>query len=208
MKYLFKKLTQKHNPHTILNDFLELSAISISNILDKENFDKRESRYMEISKKYNDEELKIFSNILGKLAIELEKPKDILGEILMELEEGNSTKGQYFTPFHICLLTTEMAFDEEKLKRDGYLYVDEPACGGGALIIALYMIMKQRGYNPQTQLTVTASDLDLKSTLMCYIQLSLLGVPAKVQHSNAMTGEIFSTWKTPSWISGAWGYKK
>ncbi|MEG0297213.1 MAG: N-6 DNA methylase [Clostridium sp.] len=197
---LFNKLTKRHNPHQIFNDFLELTSLAISNSTDYKNRNEREIRYLEVSRKYNPEELKIFTEILAKLSIELESPKDILGELLMKLEEGNSTKGQYLTPFHICKMTASIAFDEEKLKQDGYLVVNEPSAGGGALIIALYVVMKEKGYDPQSQLKVIANDLDLKAVFMCYIQMALLGVQAKVQHQNAMTGEIFSIWKTPNWI--------
>lgn len=204
MKKLFDKLTIRHNPHQIFNDFLELSSLAISNSIDCCNYKAREDRYIEISRKYTNDEIKTFTDILAKLTIELENPRDVLGEMLMHLEEGNSKKGQYFTPFHISLLTSRLGFDEEKLKSDGYLVVNEPSCGGGALIIALYVIMKNKGYNPQQQLKVIARDLDLKSVFMCYIQLSLLGVPAKIEHSNATNGEIFSTWITPTYyISGA-----
>lgn len=207
MKKLFDKLTKRHNPHQIFNDFLELSALAISNSVDIKNYTDREARYIEISRKYAGGELNTFTEILAKLTVDLEEPKDVLGDMLMQLEEGNSTKGQYFTPFHICLMTAAVSFDENKLIQDGYLIVNEPSCGGGALIIALYVIMKSKGYNPQTQLKVIARDLDLKSVFMCYLQLSLLGVPAKVEHSNAVTGEIFGTWKTPDWILGAWEYR-
>ncbi len=200
MKELFNKLTKRHNPHQIFNDFLEMSALAISNSVDIKKRDSRESRYIEISRKYTAEELKIFTQILGELTVELENPRDVLGELLMELEEGNKTKGQYFTPFHICLLKAAIIFDGERIKKDGYIELNEPSCGGGALIIALFKIIKDKGYNPQYCLKATAGDLDLKSVFMCYIQLSLLGIPAIVQHSNAISGEVFSSWKTPSWI--------
>lgn len=208
IKQLFKELNKRHNPHQVFNDFLELSALSISNSIDLKNYKVREERYREISKRYTKNELNLFSDILGELAVDLEKPKDVLGDMLMELEEGNKIKGQYFTPFHICLLNAAIAFDEEKLKENGFLVVNEPSCGGGSLIIALYVTMLKRGYNPEKQLKVIARDLDLKSVFMCYIQLSLLGVAAKVEHSNALSCETFSEWKTPEWILGGWQYRE
>ena len=201
MKKLFDKLTKRHNPHQIFNDFLELSSLAISNSVDYSNYKAREDRYIEISRKYTSDEIKIFTEILAKLTIELKNPRDVLGEMLMYLEEGNSKKGQYFTPFHISLLTASLGFDEEKLKSDGLLTVNEPSCGGGALIIALYTIMKNKGYNPQKQLRVFSGDLDLKSVFMCYIQLSLLGISAVIHYSNAMNGEVFSTWITPGFYT-------
>lgn len=206
---LFRKLSKKYNPNQIFNDFLELSALSISNGVDFKNYKAREARYIEVARKYSKDELKIFSSILGELTVSLEEsPRDVLGDMLMELEEGNKIKGQYFTPFHICLLNAELGFDEEKLNEDGYIFINEPSCGGGALVIALYVTMLRRGFNPQNKLKVIARDLDLKSVLMCYVQLSLLGIPATIEHSNALTCEVFSQWKTPEWILSGWEYRE
>lgn len=79
MKELFNKLIKRHNPHQIFNDFLEMSALAISNSVDIKNRDTREARYIEISRKYTAEELKIFTQILGELTVELENPRDVLG---------------------------------------------------------------------------------------------------------------------------------
>lgn len=200
MKSIFKELAKRHILHKIFSDFLEISAMVISNSIDLRNYKRREERYLEIVKRYNKDEIRLFANALAELSIELDKPRDILGELLMELEEGNKIKGQYLTPYHICKLNAAIAFDEEKLNKDGLLIVNEPSVGGGALVIALVEIMREKGYNPQSQLKVVCSDLDLKAVHMSYIQLSLLGIPAKVMHANALNGKIFDTFKTPTWI--------
>lgn len=200
MKSIFKELAKRHILHKIFSDFLEISAMVISNSIDLRNYKRREERYLEIVKRYNKDEIRLFANALAELSIELDKPRDILGELLMELEEGNKIKGQYLTPYHICKLNAAIAFDEEKLNKDGLLIVNEPSVGGGALVIALVEIMREKGYNPQSQLKVVCSDLDLKAVHMSYIQLSLLGIPAKVMYANALNGKIFDTFKTPTWI--------
>ena len=66
--------------------------------------------------------------------------------------------------------------------------------------IAFAEVMKEKGYNPQKQLLVIAQDLDIKAVHMAYIQLSLLGLQAKVYHMNTLTLETYSEWKTPFWI--------
>lgn len=52
--------------------------------------------------------------------------------------------------------------------------------GSGAMIIAFAEIMKKYGYNYQKQLFVEAVDISEMCFKMTYIQLSLLGIPAKV----------------------------
>jgi type I restriction-modification system DNA methylase subunit len=207
MEEIFKELSKKHSFYQLFNDFLELTTLSISISVDYRKRKNRGERFSEISKRYTDEEVKLFSNIYAELAVKLENPKDVLGELLMELQEGDKIKGQYLTPFHICKLNAALAFDEEKLKEDGYLYINEPSCGGGALVIALYEIMREKGYNPQQQLKVVARDLDIKSVYMCYVQFSLLGIPAKIEHSNTLSCETFDSFRTPYWVLGGWEYR-
>lgn len=134
------------------------------------------------------------------------EPTDILGEIFMELDLGSKWKGQFFTPMTVCKAMADMTIADTKnlekiIKEKGHFTVLEPACGGGALIIALAVEIKKEGFNYQECMKVTAVDLDLKAVCMCYIQLSLLGIPAIVVHGNSLTQETFSTWKTPMYLS-------
>jgi hypothetical protein len=43
---------------------------------------------------------------------------------------------------------------------------------------------------------------------MCYLQLSLLGIPAVVYNGNTLSMEMYSEWRTPMYIIGGWWYKK
>ena len=54
---------------------------------------------------------------------------------------------------------------------------------------------------------VTATDIDLKCVHMCYLQLSLLGIPAVVIHGNSLTLEEHSHWFTPAYILDGWAWK-
>ena len=42
---------------------------------------------------------------------------------------------------------------------------------------------------------------------MCYIQLSLYGIPAVVVHGNSLTNEEWSSWQTPVYIIDGWRWK-
>lgn len=65
------------------------------------------------------------------------------------------------------------------------------------MIIALASALKDKEYNSQTKLTIQCEDLDQTCLLMCYVQLSILGIKAKCQVKNTLTNEVFSTWQTP-----------
>src|SRR5260221_467427 len=53
---LIKKFSYSHHTHTVFADFVEMAAISISNAIDRTQFDLREKRYLDIVRKYSKEE--------------------------------------------------------------------------------------------------------------------------------------------------------
>lgn len=201
---LFESIRYKYDLWNLFSDFVELTAISISNAVNYRQ--EKEDRYLEIITRC--EEKEIFPKLLEELVDALENEvTDVLGEVFMELNLGNSWRGQFFTPYHICQLTTAMTFNCKDIKDKGYIELNEPCCGGGAMVIAFAEVMKKEGYNPQKQLKVICNDLDIRCVYMTYVQLSLLGIPAVVMHMNTLSLEFYDSYKTPMWKLGLWDYK-
>lgn len=208
---LIEQASYRHSTWQVFSDFVELSALSISNRVDKRYYKEREARYLEVIKKYNRSELELFPKMLGELIMALESEMtDILGEIFMEMELGSKWKGQFFTPMSVCRATAKLSLGniEELIEQKGFVTVSEPAAGGGALVIALAEAISERKLNYQQTMVVEAIDLDIKAVHMSYLQLSLLGIPAKVFHGNTLSMEMYSEWRTPTYILDGWWYKK
>jgi hypothetical protein len=72
------------------------------------------------------------------------------------------------------------------------------------LILGFAKALLDRKINYNTQLIVTATDVDLKCVHMCFVQLSLYGIPAVVIHGNSITLQDYSHWFTPFYITGGW----
>ena len=209
MKQIIQQFDKKHNTWKVYSDFLEISAISISNTCDLANWEEREKKYLEVIKPYSKEDLLRFSKLLAKLVEELERnPRDILGELYMSLELGNKWTGQFFTPYHLAKLLAEVSFDNAEITQNGYHHAYDSAVGGGVTVIALANVMREKKYNPQRQLLVTAGDLDIKAVYMTFVQLSLMGIPAEIRHQNALTLEYWGSWYTPAYILGGWSWKR
>jgi len=96
---------------------------------------------------------------------------------------------------------------EAKIADRGYVSASEPACGGGAMIIALAHERRDAGINFQQHLHVTAVDVDVKCVHMAYLQFSLLHIPAVVVHGNTLSMKEHSAWLTPAHIMGGWWYR-
>ena len=126
---LFKAFGHKHSTHEVFSDFVEMSALAISNAVDRHHFDVREKRYLEIAKRYERDDLARFASMLGALTLTFEARvqqlvpngdglADILGQTYMMLELGNDRAGQYFTPYDVSRMMARMNIG------DGNPYID------------------------------------------------------------------------------------
>ena len=206
---LINSVGYQHSTWGVFNDFVEMGAIAVANTTDKSNFDEREKRYLAIIKTYQPEVQAIFPELLAELTLALEysltwenRLTDILGELFHALELHNKYKGQFFTGQSICGMLGGLIFPDFKdtLKTRNFIRFSEPACGSGAMILGFANAMRAQNLNYCQQLVVEASDVDLKCVRMCYIQLSLCGIPAVVIHRGTLTLETWSHWYTPMYM--------
>jgi hypothetical protein len=205
---LLRANSHEHQLWQVWSDFVELSAIAISNSADLGQRDRREARYLEIIKRYKPEPAARFGQALGALVVALDhEPSDVLGSTFMELELGSKWAGQFFTPFALCRAMAQLQVDEdlkEKVARQGFVTANDPAVGAGATLIAFAMALLEAGINYQRHLHVTAQDIDERAAHMAYVQLSLLGIPGIVVVGDTLRMESRAVWFTPAHILGGW----
>ncbi len=207
---LTQRLCNRHDRWQAFADFVALTAISISNSVDLKSRDEREQRYLQILKRYNAAECALFPQMFAELVMALEGgADDVLGRLFGELEIGNSARGQYFTPYSVSEVTARMIVGDgteitETINRKGFVRLNEPACGAGAMVIAFASAMQNAGINYQQRLHVVAQDIDERAVHMAYVQFSLLHIPATVVLGNTLTMEFTAQWFTPAHVLGNW----
>lgn len=205
---LLRNLGQRHGQWQVFRDFVAVCAISISNAVDKIHYEPREAEYMKIIGRYTKEEACEFARGLACVVDALEiGHQDFLGTLFMTMEMGDSWKGQFFTPYSMCLMMAMMtsAPDAEKIiAKKGFVSVSDPCIGGGAMVIAMAEALHNAGINYQKHMHAVAVDIDIVAVHMAYIQLSLLHVPAIVCHGNSLSVQVWSEWRTPAHIIGFW----
>ena len=108
----------------------------------------------------------------------------------------------------------------EQIERDGYIIINDCACGAGATLIAavnqidLELSKAESPLHWQDHVLVAAQDIDLTTGLMCYIQLSLLGCAGYVKIGNTLTDPMHSGddlsnyWFMPGYFRGVWHYRR
>lgn len=209
-------ISNQYAPWQIYTDFLETAAIAISNVVDKHKFKEREQRYQDIVKKYKPEDFAVFPGVYAELTEMMERSvakgeyPDYMGKLFHEMEFHNKEKGQFFTPQHISDMVAFMGagnIDVKEIEKKGYVSAHDNACGSGSMLLGAAKVLRQQGYNPNTQLFVLAEDLDIRCVYMAYIQFSLYGIPAIVVNCNSLTRETYDVFYTPVYIWDGW-YRK
>lgn len=215
-------LTGRHNLWGVWSDFITMFACALSNRFDRAHFEARESMYMKIISKYNEQERKVFPALCADVVEALsENPaQDFLGSVYMELELGNSHAGQFFTPYCVCeMMASVTGCNYASMVLDkGWCAINDCACGAGAtLIAACHEASKQLaifGRNWQNCILVTAQDIDFSVGMMCYIQLSLIGAAGYVKIGNTITDPMCAGdskdnyWYTPMYFSDVWHWRR
>ena len=211
---LFDKLAQRYGRHTAWSDWIYMCAASISQVMDFKQG--REDKYLHLINSYDKEYHNVFPEMFGELtfAFEEEGFGDILGDIYSSMRMTNDKNGQVFTPYHISKFMAALNGDADSLaaeiERRGYITVSDPCCGAGVMLISFADHCKDCDINYQESVLFAAQDIDPVAALMCYVQMSLLGMPGYVIIGNALSGqapEADSTWYTPMYFWQGFHYR-
>jgi hypothetical protein len=204
-----------HGLYRIYDDWISSMALALSNGMDHRPavWQRREDEYMQIVARHGKPTMEAFQSMMfdGLVSALEREPVDVLGSIYMALELGNDHAGQFFTPTAVCETIAEVVIGPDDLRarveREGFIRMQEPAIGGGAMVIPFIRKMLEAGLNPSEQLHVTGVDVDSSVLRMAYVQLSLLGVPGVFYVGNTLTMEMRDDWYTPVHIMLGWGQR-
>ncbi|WP_342751129.1 N-6 DNA methylase (plasmid) [Termitidicoccus mucosus] len=140
---------------------------------------------------------------MGALILQMEKEPftDLLGTYYMDMiisKGGQQCHGEFHTPQEICRLIGRMLADGDSLPESGPVTICEPACGSGAMILAL---AEQYGPANIRRLRVTAIDINRMACDMCFINTTLWGIPTHVIHGNSLNLKFEASWRNIHWIA-------
>lgn len=221
---VFNRLCYSRSSWQVWADLVSAIACSLSNVTDRspEHFEKREKEFSQCIERLGS--LEAPAEILNIIvtALENEPEQDFLGRMYMNLELGNHWKGQFFTPYCICKMMSQMTVGnlDRQIDEQGYVSICDPACGAGATLIAAANTMKGSKYNFQNHVLFVGQDIDRVVALMCYIQLSLLGCAGYICVGNSLTNPMVGhvlfprekegqeLWYMPMFQSDVWQLRK
>lgn len=217
---IFKTLCYSRSSWQVWADLMSAIACSLSNAADRTqgHYERREQEYAECIKRLGSVETpaRLFAVIVE--ALEYNPEQDFLGKMYMNLELGNHWKGQFFTPYNVCKMMSEMTIGNvsAEIERRGYVSICDPACGAGATLIAAANTLRRQREDFQHHVLFAGQDVDRVVALMCYIQLSLLGCAGYICVGNTLTnpqaGHVLfpeekegqELWYMPMFMSQIW----
>ena len=211
-------LSPRSRPIDIWRDFIVMSACAMSNTVDKSHYDEREKRYLETINKYEKSQQHIFPELYANVVMALDEnpEQDFLGRMFMDLHLDYEELKQIFTPYHVCQLMADITMGDlvQQVEEQGYVSINDCCCGAGANLIAAINsarhMLEDAGLNFQNHILIIGQDIEELVALMCYIQISLLGVAGYIKVGNALTEPMTSDdsmenyWFTPMYFSDVW----
>ena len=182
------KISGHKSPYQVFYDWCACMAMAFQNSCDifksSNIYKQREELYQTTIKQYTREEQEKLFEMTARLFLAFEDEIfDYLGGIYMESGCGNKYVGQFFTPFHLSELCAKLGVDGT----DKDYHMNEPSCGGGAMILATAKALKDIGINYQRKLKVVAQDLDWLGVYMTYVQCFIIGIDAIVVQGDTLT---------------------
>jgi hypothetical protein len=188
--------------YKLFEDFLLMASTALAQGVSKfatgKIDDALEAEYMRTVKAYDRDHAKNFAAAQAILVNGLhEELHDFLGDVYSCSGISNHWAGQFFTPWPICKLMAKLSIPDPKKRHSGSerLTVCEPAVGGGAMLLAVAVELRDAGFQPWNW-WFEATDIDLRCFQMAYIQLSLAGAAGVVRHGNSLSLEEWRAWPT------------
>lgn len=221
---VFNRLCYSRSSWQVWADLISAIACTLSNVTDRtqKHFEAREKEYAQCIERLGSVEIAAEILNIIVMALENEPEQDFLGKMYMNLNLGNHWKGQFFTPYNICKMMSQMTVGtvDRQIEEQGYISICDPACGAGATLIAAANTLKRSKYNFQNHVLFVGQDVDRVVAQMCYIQLSLLGCAGYIcvgnTITNPLTGPVLfprenegqEMWYMPMFQSDVWQWRK
>jgi hypothetical protein len=201
----FESLARHRERHDVFTDFLEMAVCAIrkKTMPPGPEADGIEAQYMAVVGRNQPEDVRAIPRLLGITALAVQDGGcDFLGQVAGDLELVTGHMGQFFTPYDVSRMMAEMTLDtvDEVIAEQGFVTVQEPACGAGGMIIAAADVIQRKGFDIGTQLYVEAIDISPMCFRMSYLQASLRGIPATIRRGNTLSLEMFDHAVTPAFF--------
>lgn len=211
---IFQTLCYGKNAQDVWNDFVAISAATISYPFDFRQ--EKEVMIKRILDKYSPDKRSLFTQLFAQTITALEENphQDYLGNMFMKFGFGDRRAGQFFTPYCVAEAMAALTINQTEMEKS-YITLNDPCCGSGCMIIASFHQVAKTKKNPHFELFCVGNDISFPIAMMCYIQMSLLGVAGYVTVEDSLkkpltgsAGNVLTApkeaWCTPLYYHKIW----
>ena len=187
-----EQMAQRRNIVEVFGDAVGMMAAALEKATAHDP-DEVEKRYMSYVSRYTKDELahapKMLEIVTGALDLRRES---FLGPVLEEVGAANTRNGQFLTPASVANMMARVNMGEYVHTPGKVVTVNDSACGAGVTLIAQGEMLMHEKHVPQGDIYIVGGDIDLRACDMTYIELTLLGYAARVDHMDALSMEVLS----------------
>lgn len=185
-------MSARHNIITVFGDAVGMMAAALV-MATARDMAAADREYKAIADRYTKEEMAHLPKMLVSVidALELRR-ESFLGPILEEVGAANQHNGQFLTPNDVAKMMAECNMDRYEHTPGKVVKIADPACGAGVTLIAQAEMLVQKKHVPQRDIFLIGGDIDKRAVDMTFVELTLLGYAARVDHMNALTMEVLS----------------
>lgn len=152
-----------------------------------ERHEELEKEYAQIKGRYTEDEFVHFPIALAMVQMALERHReDFLGHALENLGAANTHNGQFLTPVCVSRMMAQVGCQGIEYTPGKIISLSDPSCGSSVLLIEGAEKLLADGVR-QADILIQAGDIDGRACDISYVQLSLLGYAAVVQHMDALS---------------------
>lgn len=182
----------------VFGDAVHLMAQSLWKpcIINKAEADEVEADWQRTRDRYTDAEYQNICKAFAVVCEALEHDRaEFLGIVLEEIGASNKHNGQFLTPKSVSRMMAQiLAPSKEEIanhKQGEIITLNDCACGASILLIEGAEQLRESGI-PQRDIFMVAGDIDRRACDMSFIELSLLGYAAKVEHMDVFSRTVYS----------------
>ncbi len=181
----------------VFSDFCHMAACALWSpcVVNSKERQEGEADFERTRKNYTDGQYKVMQQAFAIVAQYLEDHREeFLGTVLEEIGASNKHNGQFLTPQCVSRFMANISAidtDVANHKPGEIITLNDCACGASVLMIEGAERLRESGI-PQRDIFVIAGDIDQRACDMSYIELSLLGYAAKVEHMDALSMQVYS----------------
>ena len=118
--------------------------------------------------------------------------EEFLGSVLEGIGAANTHNGQFLTPVHIARLMAKVCDPCDGYRPGRIITLHDPACGASVLMIEqAEELVNNKGVR-QSDVYIEVGDVDGRACDISFIELTLLGYAAKVEHRDALSRTEYS----------------